>query len=112
MYSFKNTHLILFKVLFLFRESLIKHFISGLCHSLTFRTTTNTNLQPFKHGQMQMRTRCSLTVAFLKDQGLPDTEAYQTTLLPSSRKQNTVICHKEDDNHYITSYESKTASSS
>ena len=49
---------------------------------------------------MQMRTTCSLTVTFLKDQGLPDTEAYQSTLLLSSQKQNAVICGRENCNYY------------
>ena len=38
---------------------------------------------------------------FLKDQGLPDTEAYQSTLLLSSQKQNAVICDRENCNYYI-----------
>ena len=33
-----------FRCFFLFRASLTKHFISGLCHGITFWTTTNTNL--------------------------------------------------------------------
>ena len=45
-----------FRCFFLFRASLTKqHFISGLCHGITFSTTTNTNIHvvlvAFEQGQ-------------------------------------------------------------